>query len=214
MRAMILAAGRGSRMLHLTADLPKALLRVKNQYLIEYPIRTLASSGIHEIVINVCYKADLIKAALGSGSQYGVNIIYSDEEEPLETGGGIFKALPLLRSDPFVVLSCDVICDYPLKNLPTQMTNLAHLILVNNPAYHPQGDFCLKNKKIYVGNDPTYTFGNIGVYKAELFRGCQPGKFRLGDILRKASLDHQVTGEHYSGFWQNIGTPEQLLLAE
>lgn len=207
---MILAAGRGERMQHLTVDVPKALLRIQGNYLIEFSIRALAKIGVQHIVINVCYKADMIKAAIGSGAQYGVNIIYSFEEEALETGGGIFQALPLLGQDPFIVLSCDVIADYRLQNLPDQIKKLAHLVLVNNPEFHPQGDFCLHDDRVYLGEGQTYTFGNIGVYRPELFQDCRPGKFRLGDLLKKAIANDQVTGEYYNGFWQNFGTPAQL----
>jgi MurNAc alpha-1-phosphate uridylyltransferase len=210
MRAMILAAGRGERMQHLTQDVPKALLRVRGRYLIEYALFSLKKIGIQEIVINVCYKADQIKAALGSGAQYGVTIIYSEEAEALETGGGIFQALPFLGQEPFIVLSCDVISDFRLQNLPEHPEKLAHLVLVDNPRFHPRGDFCLSGNHIYLGNDQTYTFSNIGLYRRELFAECKPGKFRLGDTLKQAILNAQVTGEYYKGFWENLGTPAQL----
>lgn len=210
MRAMILAAGRGERMQHLTANLPKALLRVRERYLIEYSILALVKIGIRDIVINVCYQAEQIKATLGTGAQYGVNIIYSEEAEALETGGGVFQALPLLGAEPFIVLSCDVICDYQLQNLPRNPDKLAHLVLVDNPEFHPKGDFCLAGKEIFLGAENTYTFSNVGIYRPELFAGCQPGKFRLGDLLIQAVRNGQVTGEYYKGFWENLGTPSQL----
>jgi MurNAc alpha-1-phosphate uridylyltransferase len=210
MRAMILAAGRGERMQHLTANVPKALLRLHGRYLIEYSILSLRKAGIHDIVINVSYQAEQIKSIVGSGSQYDVSIVYSDEVEALETGGGIFQALPLLGNNPFIVLSCDVVSDYALQNLPKNPEKLAHLVLVDNPDFHPAGDFCLMGNKIYLGADQTYTFGNIGVYRPELFAGCQPGKFRLGELLKRAIQNAQVTGECHKGFWQNFGTPAQL----
>lgn len=210
MRAMILAAGRGERMKHLTADLPKALLRVRDRYLIEYSIYNLKKIGIQDIVINVCYKAQQIKQALGDGSRYGINIHYSEELEALETGGGIFQALPLLGEDPFIVLSCDVIANYNLQQLPKNPEKLAHLVLVKNPDFHPMGDFCLQDNRISITSGQTYTFSNIGVYRKELFAGCKPGRFRLGDLLKAAILNDQVTGEYYTGFWQNFGTPAQL----
>lgn len=210
MRAMILAAGRGERMKHLTNDLPKALLRVHNRYLIEYSIDALVKAGIEEIIINVCYQADLIKSALGNGTKYGVSIIYSDEVEALETGGGIFQALPLLGPNPFIVLSCDVLSAYDLKKLPKNPDKLAHLVLVKNPDFHPNGDFCLEENQIYLGNDQTFTFSNIGIYRPELFANYSPGKFRLGEVLKQAIIKNQISGEYFEGFWQNIGTPEQL----
>ncbi len=210
MRAMILAAGRGARMQQLTTDSPKALLRWHERYLIEYSILALKKVGICEIVINVSYKAGLIQSALGDGSRYGVDITYSVEPEALETGGGVFNALPVLGYDPFIVLSCDVVSDFDLQALSVQPGKLAHLVLVENPDFHPAGDFCLQGDKIYLGKEKTYTFGNIGIYRPELFVNCQPGKFRLGDLLKQAIQHEQVTGECYSGFWQNFGTPAQL----
>ncbi len=210
MKAMILAAGRGERMQHLTADKPKALLKLNDRYLIEYSILALTKIGVKEIVINVCYKAEQIKAALGDGSSYGVNIHYSDEVEALETGGGIFQALPLLGSNPFIVLSCDVISDYDLMNLPYPQ-HLAHLVMVHNPDFHPAGDFCLNENYLSLDAGQTYTFSNIGIYRPELFNGCKPGRFRLGDVLKNAIKNKQVTGEIYQGLWENIGTPAQLL---
>jgi N-acetyl-alpha-D-muramate 1-phosphate uridylyltransferase len=215
MRGMILAAGRGERMGALTEKTPKPLLKVKERYLIEYSIDALKKINIRDIVINVCYQREQIKLALGDGSRYGVHIHYSDETEALETGGGIFQALPLLGDDPFVVLSCDVVTDYPLQKLPKNLEQLAHLVLVDNPDFHPKGDFCFAKNSEYLEmpnqNSPTFTFGNIGVYRKELFQSCSPGKFRLGDLLKQYILQNQVTGECYSGFWHNVGNPEQLV---
>lgn len=210
MRGMILAAGRGARMGALTADVPKPLLRVGDRYFIEYSILSLAKMGIRDIVINICYHREQIKAALGNGERYGVKIHYSEEQEALETGGGIYQALPLLGDKPFIVLSCDVISDFPLQTLPKEPEGLAHLVLVNNPPYNPKGDFCLADKKIYCGNDETLTFGNIGVYRPELFANSKPGKFRLGNLLKEAIQQDKVTGENYQGLWHNLGTPEDV----
>ncbi len=207
---MILAAGRGERMQHLTANTPKALLRVQGRYLIEYSIQALVRAGIKYIVINVCYQAEQIKAALGDGSKYGVTIVYSTESEALEAGGGIFQALPLLGSEPFIVLSCDVLSDFELKHLSLQPKKLAHLVMVDNPDFHPAGDFGLVGNDLFLDKEQTFTFSNIGVYRPELFAECQPGKFRLGNLLRQAILAGQVTGEYYAGFWRNLGTPVQL----
>jgi MurNAc alpha-1-phosphate uridylyltransferase len=210
MRAMILAAGRGERMGELTRHTPKPLLRVGEHYLIEYAIFNLHRAGIHEIVINTSYHGDQIKAALGDGHQYGVHLVYSEEKERLETGGGIFQALPLLGDDPFIVLSADVITDYPLANLPTEPDGLAHLVMVNNPPYHPQGDFGLRDHHLHLDSAPKLTFGNIGVYRKALFQDCTPGHFRLASLLTPAIEKQQVTGEHYLGSWFNVGTPDDL----
>lgn len=210
MRAMILAAGRGGRMGSLTEQTPKPLLRVGQHYLIEYAITALVRAGIREIVINVSYCREQIQATLGDGARYGVAIHYSIEEERLETGGGILHALPLLGNAPFIVLSSDVISEYALENLPQQPQGLAHLVLVSNPVFHPQGDFCLDGQRVYCGGLRTFTFANIGVYRPELFANCKPGYFRLGTLLSQAIARQQVTGEYFAGKWYNIGTSDQL----
>lgn len=215
MRGMILAAGRGSRMKALTNKIPKPLLKIGNRYLIEYAIHALSKAGIHEIVINISYHGDQIKSVLGNGKNYNVSIEYSEEIEPLETGGGILKALSLLGNDPFIVLSADIISNYPLEHLPTKLSRLAHLILVDNPVYRPHGDFCLNQSQVYYGHGeaPTFTYANIGIYKPELFNGATFGKFPLIDILKPAIFRNEITGDHFKGVWHNIGTKEDLILA-
>jgi MurNAc alpha-1-phosphate uridylyltransferase len=210
MRGMILAAGRGERMGALTAGTPKPLLRVGDKYLIEYSLYSLIKIGVKEIVINVCYLGEQVKLALGDGSRYGVTLLYSEEKEALETGGGVYQALPLLGAEPFIVLSCDVITDYPLERLPQSPKGLAHLVLVPNPPYHQKGDFCLADEQIYCGKESTLTFSNIGIYRPELFASSQPGKFRLGVLLRDTILQKKVTGESYHGLWYNVGTSDEL----
>lgn len=214
MRAMILAAGRGQRMGALTDKVPKPLLKVANRYLIEYAIDALVKAGIKEIVINISYHADQIKKALGSGKRYGVKFLYSEEKNVLETGGGILNALPLLGKKPFIVVSADIISDYPLAQLPTKLTQKAHLVLVNNPPFHLQGDFALTDSTIYLSPQNTLTFANMGIYHPRLFTKCEPGKFPLGHLLKNAIENNIVTGEHYQGRWFNIGTPEDLAYAE
>lgn len=210
MRGMILAAGRGQRMRELTDAVPKPLLKVADRYLIEYAIGAMSKMGIQEIIINICYHREQIKLALGNGERYGVRIFYSEETDALETGGGICQALPLLGEEPFVVLSCDVITDYPLEKLTKNPRGLAHIVMVENPAYHPRGDFCLEGDRVYCDVENSFTFGNIGVYRPELFSNYSAGKFRLGDVLKNAISQNQITGELYQGSWHNIGTPEDL----
>lgn len=213
MRAMILAAGVGQRMGALTEQTPKPLLQVGRRYLIEYGIESLQRIGIQEIVINISYRKDQIIAALGDGTDYGVQILYSEESERLETGGGIVKALPLLGSEPFIVLSADVITDYPLQRLLQQPFNLAHLIVVKNPPYHLAGDFSLRdNGEIYIGTSNPFTFANIGIYRPELFAGHQPVYLRLGHLWKEALLQGKISGECYEGLWYNIGTPQDLMV--
>jgi len=210
---MILAAGRGERMGHLTDEIPKPLLRAGNKYLIEYAIASLVKIGVREIVINISYQGEKIKSALGEGARYGIAIQYSEEEERLETGGCILKALPYLGSEPFIVLSSDVITDYPLENLPKEPAGLGHLVLVDNPAFHSKGDFCLNEKTIFYSDDSTintFTFANIGLYRPELFAGYSIEKIKLASILKPAILNQQVTGEYFAGQWHNMGAAEQL----
>jgi MurNAc alpha-1-phosphate uridylyltransferase len=212
MRAMILAAGRGERMGQLTTQTPKPLLRVGENYLIEYVIAALRRAGISEIVINLSYLGEQIQSALGDGKRYGATIYYSVEPERLETGGGIFQALPLLGKEPFLVMSSDIITDYPLQQLPRHLGGLAHLLMVDNPAFHASGDFELQQGLITLGTDPKskLTFGNIGVYHPKLFAGCEPGHFRLTKVLLPAITRGQVTGEHYRGIWHNVGSIDDL----
>jgi len=210
MRAMILAAGRGERMRELTAKVPKPLLRVGTKYLIEHSIENLARAGIDEIVINISYRGEQIKAELGDGKRYGVTLIYSEEEHRLETGGGIFKALPLLGSAPFLVVSGDIITDYQFSKLPSQPQGLAHLVLVDNPPFHPHGDFGLNGKWVDMLASPALTFANIGIYRPELFTECEYGAFPLNQLLFPAIRKKQITGEYYKGVWYNVGTPEEL----
>ncbi len=209
-KAMILAAGRGERMRDLTAEVPKPLLKIGGHYLIEYAISSIKQAGINEIVINVSYQGEKIMAALGDGANYGIKILYSIEPERLETGGGIFQALSLLGNEPFLVMSSDVITDYPLSNMPQNPDGLAHLMMVNNPVYHPHGDYGLRNGKIALDTAPALTFASIGVYRPELFEGCAAGHFRLTKVLNPAISSGRVTGEHYRGLWYNIGTPEDF----
>lgn len=210
MRAMILAAGRGERMGKLTVDTPKPLLRAGGNCLIEYVIQHLKRSGITDIVINVAYLGAQIQQVLGNGNRYGVHIEYSVEAERLETGGGILQALPLLGSEPFVVVSSDVITDFPISSLPIKPAGLAHLVLVANPSFHPRGDFGLRDGLVDMDAKPAHTFGNVGVYHPELFAHSSPGHFPLNKLLFPAIREGRVTGELYQGSWFNIGTPEQL----
>jgi len=212
MKAMILAAGRGERMRPLTDHIPKPLLQVGGRALIEYHIRALAAAGIDSLVINLSYRGDQIRAALGDGSRHGVSISYSPEgEPPLETGGGIFHALPLLGAAPFIVVNGDIWTRYPYASLPSQPDGLAHLVLVDNPEHHPQGDFHLRDGGVYSeGEGERLTFSGIGVYRPELFDGCSDGPFPLAPLLRRAMEAGAVGGEHYPGPWLDIGTPQRL----
>jgi N-acetyl-alpha-D-muramate 1-phosphate uridylyltransferase len=220
MKAMILAAGRGERMRPLTDHAPKALLTAGGKRLIGYHIENLVCAGIHEIIINHAHLGEQIEQALGDGGGYGVRIFYSPEgDQVLETGGGIFNALPLLGAEPFIVVNADVWTDYPFAQLPADPEGLAHLVLIANPPHHPHGDFVLRGGYAYDSfhspsgrgqGEGRLTFSGIGVYRPELFAECKHGKFPLAPLLRAAMERHQVTGEHYRGTWFDIGTPERL----
>lgn len=210
MRALILAAGRGERMGSLTTSTPKPLLRVAEHYLIEYAILNVKRAGIRDIVINLFYHGQQIKDALGDGGHYGVNISYSEETEKLEVGGGIRQALSLLGNAPFIALSADVISDYPLIQLPREPKGLAHLVMVDNPSFHPHGDFGMRDGWIDLDAQPKLNFGNIGVYRPELFASSPPGFLRWRDVVFPAIQSKQVTGEYYAGLWCNVGTPDDL----
>ena len=210
---MILAAGHGTRMRPLTNHIPKPLLEVGGKPLIVWHIEKLKQAGFRDIVINIAWLGDQIPKALGDGSQFGVSLQYSDEQNSgaLETAGGIIKALPLLGDEPFLVINGDVWCDYELsgtKNL--DKNTLAHLILVNNPPHHLEGDFALRNHLVNDIDKPKYTFSGIGYYQPLFFVGLTQGKRPLAPLLRKAMLNHQITGELFTGDWRDIGTPERL----
>lgn len=212
---MILAAGRGERMRPLTDAVPKPLLQAGGRCLIEHLIEALARAGFNELVINHAHHGAQIVAHLGDGARFGTHILYSDEAPAaLETGGGIFKALPLLKSDPFVVVNGDIWTDYPFARLPHRIAGLAHLVLIDNPPQHPAGDFVLDGAAVRVpapaDTAPTLTYSGIGVYRRALFEGCTPGAFPLAPLLREAMHKELVSGERYAGRWHDVGTPERL----
>ena len=211
MKAMILAAGRGERMRPLTDATPKPLLRIGGQTLIERHIHALAQADMRQLVINHAHLGEQLVAALGDGSAYGVEIVYSPEPEAaLETGGGIFNALPLLGAEPFLVVNADIWTDYPYADLPVVIDGLAHLVMVANPAHHPDGDFSLSGGRLAQRGPAMLTFSGIGIYRPELFDGCTPGAFPLAPLLRTAMDAGQISGEQYHGSWFDIGTPERL----
>jgi MurNAc alpha-1-phosphate uridylyltransferase len=211
MKAMILAAGRGERMRPLTDTVPKPLLRVSGQCLIEYHLRALARSRIREVVINLGHLGEQIEALLGTGEHYGLDIKYSREgDHVLDTGGGIYHALPLVGPDPFLVINADIFTDFPFDSLRGRPDALAHLVLVANPAHHSRGDFRLAEGQVQLEGPPRFTFSGIGVYRPELFADCVAGVFPLVTVLHRAIDVGKVSGELYEGVWCDVGTPERL----
>jgi len=216
MKAMILAAGKGERMRPLTLTTPKPLIRVGGVSLIEYHLRALAKAGFSEIVINHAWLGQQIEDHLGDGSGFGVSIRFSPEGEPLETGGGIFRALPLLGDDAFVVVNGDIWTDYDFSVLRRPLKGLAHLVLVDNPEHHPNGDFILADGKVHDGQTPAdnLTYSGIAVLHPRLFDGCTGGAFKLAPLLRTAMAEGCVSGEHLKGHWVDVGTHERLAQVE
>ena len=229
MKAMLLAAGRGERMRPLTDTCPKPLLKVRGRPLIVWHILNLVKAGITEIVINHAHLGHMIEEQLGDGSQFGAQIRYSAEATALETAGGIAKALPLLGDEPFIVISSDIYiphfnfteCLNTLEDNdmwgnphPLDKRDVAWLYMVKNPSFHPEGDFALNLMGLSnqgKEGEPRLTFGNIGVYRPEMFAGIKAGEHaKLAPILRDYADRGQLGGELYSGVWHNVGTPEQL----
>ncbi len=211
MKAMILAAGRGERMRPLTDHMPKPLLGAGGKRLIEHHIFNLKHAGIHEIVVNLSWMGQQIRDYLGDGKKYGVDIRYSDEgASPLETAGGIIHALPLLGKDAFLVVNGDIWTDYPFTKLSIGKDALAHLVMVDNPSHHLQGDFALTENHLRLQGGPLLTYSGIGLYRRELFAPYAPGKRGLREVLDAAIAHNKIEGEHYHGRWSDIGTPERL----
>lgn len=216
MKAMILAAGLGNRMRPLTLHTPKPLLEVGGKPLIVWHIEKLAAIGVTEIVINTAWLGEKLAQALGDGSQFGVKILWSHEGEGLETAGGIIHALPLLGNQPFILLNGDVwtTMDFaPLLDVDLN-DNLAHLVLVENPQQHPEGDFTLAEGKAYIFDQQVegenLTFSGVSVISPKMFEGLEAGKRPLAPLLKAAMLNHQVVASKLVGIWVDVGTPERL----
>ncbi len=215
MRVMLLAAGRGERMRPLTDEIPKPLLTVGGKALIVHLVEALVAEGFRELVINHAWHGAMIEQRLGDGQEFGANIEYSAEgANALETGGGIRRALPLLGSDPFVAVNADIWTDFPFGSLPDALDSLAHVILVDNPAHHPDGDFVLAGTRVRNGEGRRLTFSGIGVYRPELFAELSDGCFPLAPILFDACDKCRLSGVHYTGEWWDVGTPERLELLD
>ena len=207
---MILAAGLGRRLQPLTDTVPKPLIEVKGKSLLVYQIERLKSAGFKELVINVHHLGNKIIKEIGSGEKWGVSIAYSREDELLETGGGIVKALSLLGEEPFLVVSGDLYTEFDYQSLPKSLSALAHIVLTKPMASKPQGDFALLEGQVLNEGPAMLNFAGIGIYHPELFKGYQPEAFPLGPILRTAIANKKVTGQLFEGVWHNVGTPLEL----
>jgi MurNAc alpha-1-phosphate uridylyltransferase len=222
-KALILAAGLGERMRPLTNTTPKPLLHAGGKPLIEWHLEKLATLGIDEVVINTSWLASQFPAVLGDGARWGMRVRYSFEGDvPLETGGGMWNALPLLGDSPFIAINGDIWTDYDFAQLPCEPDGEAHLVLVDNPPQHPEGDFALHGMQVVADATPRLTFSGIGVYRPALFEGWRgiigaapgvdatPPRFKLAPLLRAAMVRGVVSGEHHRGAWTDVGTPERL----
>jgi MurNAc alpha-1-phosphate uridylyltransferase len=215
-KAMILAAGRGERMRPHTDVAPKPMIAVAGRPLIEHHLGNLRAAGVTDIVINLGWLGEKIREAIGDGARFGVAVRYSEEGWPaLESGGGIFHALPLLGREPFLVVNGDVWSDYPLERLVARARalergTLAHLVLVPNPALNPRGDFALADGRLRNDAAGRHTFSGLSVHTAEFFHGCAPGHFPLLPLWRRSAGLGHLGGEVYEGRWSDVGTPERL----
>jgi N-acetyl-alpha-D-muramate 1-phosphate uridylyltransferase len=211
MIAMVLAAGRGERLRPLTESVPKALVEVRGRSLLERHLDRLRSVGIETVVINLGWLGEKIADKIGSGRAYGLTVVYSPEgDNILETGGGIHRALPLLGSEPFLVVNADIYTDMPLPPATLADADMGHLVLVPRPAHRQQGDFDLQEGRIACSDAAAYTFSGVAVYRPEFFAGCEPGRFPLAPMLRTAAQAGRLAGSLYRGLWEDVGTPERL----
>ncbi len=225
MKALIFAAGKGERMRPLTTHTPKPLLRAGNRRLIDRHLERLAAFGVRDVVINTSWLAETFPAALGDGADWGLRIHYSNEGiEPLETGGGMRLALPLLGNEPFLALNGDIHCDFDLARLKLRDDDLACLVLVDNPPHHPQGDFVLSGDRLVTDTPAAarLTFSGIGLYRPALlddWRACigdtagadaTPPRFKLAPLLHAAIARGRVAGLRHRGAWTDVGTPQRL----
>ncbi|HYL04085.1 MAG TPA: nucleotidyltransferase family protein [Steroidobacteraceae bacterium] len=212
---MLLAAGRGERMRPLTDSLPKPLLTVAGKPLIAWHLAALARAGIRDVVINLSWLGEKLRDALGDGREYGVAITWSDEGPvPLETGGGIFRAVPLLGPGPFLVVNADIWTDIDFAALALEPRSHAHLVLVPNPPHNPRGDFGLDGERVVNRDTERLTYSGVGVYRPEFFAGCSAGRFPLLPLLNRAIAAQRVRGELHRGAWSDVGTAERLAALE
>jgi len=209
--AMLLAAGRGERLRPLTDSLPKALVEVHGVSLLERHLGAMKSAGVETVVINLGWHGEQIVDRIGSGSGFGLNVVYSPEgDNILETGGGIQRALPMLGANPFLVVNADIFTDMPPPTEALGANDLAHLVLVPTPSDKDSGDFNLTDGRVRNGDAAEYTFSGVAVYRPEFFAGCSPGRFSVVPMLRSAADADRLGGSVYAGSWRDVGTPERL----
>ncbi len=208
---MLLAAGRGERMRPITDALPKPLVPVAGKPLIAWHLASLARAGFREVIVNTSWLAEALHAALGDGSAWGVSITWSDEGPvPLETGGGIFRAAPLLGPGPFLVVNADIWTDIDFGGLSLEEGAHAHLVLVPNPPHNARGDFGLDGDLVVGRDTDRFTYSGVGVFRREFFDGASGERFPLLPLLNRAIAARRVRGELHRGAWSDVGTAERL----
>jgi MurNAc alpha-1-phosphate uridylyltransferase len=208
---MVMAAGRGERMRPITDTLPKPLVAVAGKPLIGYHLERLAAAGVREVVINLSWLGDLIRSTLRDGADYGLSISYSEEGPvPLETGGGIFKALPLLGPGPFLIVNGDTWSDIDYGHLALEDDAHGSIVLVPNPTHNKRGDFGLEGDVVVDREVDRFTYSGVGVYRPEFFDGCSPGRFPMLPLMKRAISSQLLRGELHRGEWCDVGTPERL----
>jgi len=211
MNAMILAAGRGERLRPITDRVPKALVEVRGEILIDRHLRMLADAGVQTVVINLGWLGEQIVEHVGSGERFGVNVVYSPEyDNILETGGGICRALPMLGSDPFWAVNGDVYTDLALHDMQLGAESVGHLILIETPSYKKRGDFDLDGRLVRRTANPSFTYSGIAFYRPEFFDDAEDGRFSLAPMLFAAAESGRLEGSLYTGIWNDIGTPQRL----
>lgn len=211
MIAMVLAAGRGERLRPLTEEIPKSLVEVRGETLLERHLHALRAAGVHKVVINLGWLGDKVFERIGSGERYDLSVIYSNESDNiLETGGGIHRALPVLGTDPFLVVNADIHTDMPFSGIGLADDDLAHLVLVPTPADKDAGDFALVDGRVRNTGHELLTFSGVAVYRPEFFAGCSAGRFSVAPLLRSAADDDRISGSVYAGLWRDVGTPAKL----
>ena len=211
MKALILAAGLGERMRPLTLQTPKPLLKAGNHALIEHHIIKLAQAGVRDIIINLSYLGEQIKTQLGDGSAFNVNITYSEEGPvPLGAGGAIVHALPLLGDEPFILLAADIYSDFPIASLLNKTHYPAHMVMVDNPDFHSQGDYGITNG-LLTQNEPKFTYAGYSVWQPSIFKNAKNSTtIGITPFIDRTLQTHHISAELFTGYWINVGTPEQL----
>jgi MurNAc alpha-1-phosphate uridylyltransferase len=212
-RAMILAAGRGERLRPLTDSVPKSMVEVRGTKLIDRHLAMLARAGVETVVVNLDWLGEMIAGHVGSGSRYGVNVVYSPEfGNVLETGGGIRRALPVLGAESFWVVNADIYTDFEIPSEPMDPALGASLVLVPKPAHRTRGDFELEQGLVRNAAAPRYTFSGIARYRPSFFAGAPDGRYSVAPMLREAADAGTLGGQLYEGLWEDVGTPERLQL--